>query len=84
MTNLISPVQVPWTIREDELADANGKQKMLNGKEIGRPFRFAFSWFQVKICQLLSSVFRRSNLAKRHFGELGGIEALLTILSVSY
>ncbi|RKP11214.1 hypothetical protein THASP1DRAFT_27053, partial [Thamnocephalis sphaerospora] len=51
------------------------------GTAVIRPFRFGYDWFHAKICQLFSSVFRRSDLAKKHFGELGGIEVLLAVLS---
>ncbi|RKP27965.1 hypothetical protein SYNPS1DRAFT_26411 [Syncephalis pseudoplumigaleata] len=90
LANLTSTIQVPWTICTYTLADADTRETkdedatealLHRHKTIGHPFRFTFGWFQVKICQLLSSTFRRSNPAKRYFGELGGIEALLTILS---
>jgi hypothetical protein len=50
---------------------------------IVRPFHFEYEWFHVKICQLLSSAFRQNDTIKKHFGELGGTEVLLGVLSVS-
>ncbi|KAI9596475.1 hypothetical protein BDF19DRAFT_421513 [Syncephalis fuscata] len=81
LASLTSTLKTTWIIDENDTGHEEDSMTAPHTKKAVRPFRFSFSWFHVKICQLLSSVFRRSNLAKRHFGELGGIEALLTVLS---
>ena len=46
-----------------------------------RPKRATFSWLQTKVCNVVSSVLRKSDKAKQLFGEFGGLEVMLGIIS---
>ncbi|CAB4395559.1 unnamed protein product [Rhizophagus irregularis] len=46
-----------------------------------RPKRATFPWLQTKVCNVVSSVLRKSDKAKQLFGEFGGLEVMLGIIS---
>ena len=46
-----------------------------------RPKRAIFPWLQTKVCNVVSSVLRKSDKAKQLFGEFGGLEVMLGIIS---
>ena len=46
--------------------------------------RTKFPWFQTKVCNVVASVFRKSEQVKKPFGELDGLGVLLAILSHTY
>ncbi|CAG8465264.1 5713_t:CDS:2 [Paraglomus occultum] len=46
--------------------------------------RTRFPWFQTKVCNVVASVFRKSEQVKKPFGELDGLGVLLAILSHTY
>ncbi|CAI2168975.1 19330_t:CDS:10 [Funneliformis geosporum] len=46
-----------------------------------RPKRAIYPWLQTKVCNVVSSVLRKSDKAKQLFGEFGGLEVMLGIIS---
>ncbi|KAK9728054.1 hypothetical protein K7432_001370 [Basidiobolus ranarum] len=84
LKSVLSPIEVTDSMTFDARtfgADSDSSILEKIPSPHGSTSRSSLAWLQIKLCKVVSSVFRKSESAKRHFGEYGGMEVLLAIMS---
>ncbi|ORY01541.1 hypothetical protein K493DRAFT_334919 [Basidiobolus meristosporus CBS 931.73] len=84
LKSVLSPIEVTDSMAFDARTCENEYDSSILEKipaPRGSSLRSGHAWLQIKLCKVVSSVFRKSESAKRHFGEHGGMEVLLAIMS---